>query len=100
MGNVHGHADFVHALDDSHAEIREPFIAAFGGAVANQVAGIVGKLRDALAEVEEIIDIIGIFLLESVLSKEEARLREKQMGRLYRQSPDVVGIPPPRQGSV
>ena len=58
MGDIHGHADFVHALHNGDAEVRQTVVAALGRAIADQRARIVGKLRDTLAEAVEIIDVI------------------------------------------
>ncbi len=43
VGDVNGHAELVHALDDSEAEVGEAFVAALGAAVTDESAGVVSE---------------------------------------------------------
>src|SRR5713101_6602716 len=71
MRSINDHTQFVHSPDDGDSKIADAVVAALGGAVSNQVARIVGELRNALAQTEEGIDIVWTAEMLGVLQAEE-----------------------------
>jgi hypothetical protein len=71
MRNVHGHPDFIHALDDGGAEITDSVIAPLGRAVADQVTAVVSELRNALPESAKEVHVGGGAELVGILKPEQ-----------------------------
>src|SRR5687768_17056572 len=86
VGDVDRHSDFVHPLDDGDAEIRNAIVASLGRAVADQVAGVVGQLGDALADTVKEVDVVWPAKLFGVLQADAdadlaRRLHAIEVGR-------------------
>src|SRR5690348_12939298 len=58
MRDINGHAQLIHPPDDRDSKITDAIVAALRGTVANQVACVVGELRNTLPKTEEEIDIV------------------------------------------
>jgi hypothetical protein len=69
--DIDGHPGLVHARHDRHAEIGQTVVAALGGSIADQIARVIGQLRDPLAGSVEQIDVLGGAEVFGVLKPEQ-----------------------------
>jgi len=67
---IDGHVDLVHAFHDARAEIAEPFVVRLEGAVAQQVAKVIGHLAGTLAQSVERVYILDAVEMSGILQPE------------------------------
>ena len=71
VGHVHRHPDIVHPLDDRDPPVRQAAVDPVGRAGADQVAGVIGQLRHALAEPVEVVHVVQRVEVIGVLHAED-----------------------------
>src|SRR5579862_7056036 len=71
MRDVHRHAYLVHPLDNRHSKIAQSVVPAFRGSVANQVAHVVGQLRNPLAVAVEVVHVRNDSKVSGILKPED-----------------------------
>ena len=59
MGDIHQHADLVHRSDDRCAEIADPAVDSVRAAGADEILAVIRELGAALAELVELLDVLG-----------------------------------------
>jgi hypothetical protein len=76
MRNIHGHANFIHALHDLNAVLAEATVSRVGRSSADPVTAI-SKLRDPLAQLIEAVYVLdGSKMRGVLLANQDADLAE------------------------